>query len=123
MKAGDTFLAENNEYLWVVLSDPENDAERVLIVSITTHTPDKDQACLLPRGCHPWVTHDSCVAYDFAHAPKLSDLLALKDAGKLQFREPVTPALLKRMRDCVADSPRIQLKYADILIEQGLLDC
>lgn len=35
---------------------------------------------------------------------------------------PVTAGLLARMRQAVADSTRIKMEYADLLVEQGLLD-
>jgi hypothetical protein len=63
------------------------------------------------------------VAYDFARTVKQADLFALKDAGKIQFQEPLTAALLKTIQQAAADSTRCPMRCADILIEQGLLDC
>ncbi len=123
MQAGFTFLTDLDRHLWIILSDPARDAENVVLVSLTTLAPHKDQACLVPRGSHPWVTHDSCVAYDFARVVSLADLTALKNSGKIRFQEPLAPALLGRIRQSAADSTRFPMKCADILIEQGLLDC
>ena len=50
MQPGFTFLTELDRHLWVVLSDPAKDDQNVIIVSITTLEPHKDQACLIPRG-------------------------------------------------------------------------
>ena len=122
MKAGDTFLAEIDRHLWVVLSDPDKDPERVLLVSITTITPTKDQACILPRGCHPWVTHDSCVAYGEARVCRMEDLTTLKNAGKLQPHDPLKPWLLQHIRESAADSTTMAEGDFDILLEQGLVE-
>ena len=45
MNLGDTFLireADINDHLQVVISDPKKDADRVLIVSITSYKPHKE---------------------------------------------------------------------------------
>ena len=68
MNAGDTFLValpgtSYDSHLWIVISDPDADAERIVIVSLTSHRADKDQACLLRVGDHPYVKHDTCVNY------------------------------------------------------------
>jgi hypothetical protein len=127
MNAGDTFLlaaehADIDPHLWVILSDPVKDTARVLIVSITTLRPHKDQACIIRRGEHLWVTHDSCVAYEHARIVKLEQLRGLRNAGKLVTQDPVSAKLLTRMRSSAADSERLEMQYADLLIEQGLLD-
>lgn len=128
MEAGSTFClaevhTEIDDHLWVVLSEPEQNPESVLLVSITTLRPHKDQACLIHRGEHPWVTHDSCVAYDFARTVTLKQLNALKDSGRIVLRERLSELLLTRIRRAAADSTRLEMRFADLLIEQGLLDC
>jgi hypothetical protein len=108
MDAGATFvLAEEHQdiddHLWIVLSDPALDPNKVLLVSLTTHKPHKDQACLVQPSEHPWVRHPSCVAYDFARVVTLEALKQLRYSGKVQMREPLSPALLLRVRRCAAD--------------------
>lgn len=55
MKAGDSFqpadgTVEKFVHLWVIISDPEQDSDEVLIVSLTEYHPKKDTACVLgPR--------------------------------------------------------------------------
>jgi len=53
VKAGDTFYIRDRSvdtHLWVVISDPEKDAERVVIVSMTTYENYKEDVCLLDQG-------------------------------------------------------------------------
>jgi hypothetical protein len=128
MEAGFTFRLRGehrdiDDHLWLIVSNPARDAEQVLILSITTHKAHKDQACIIERGEHPDVTHRSCVAYDVARLVSVAQLYTLKDSGAIEMREPVAAALLARIRACAADSERLAMKYADLLIEQGLLDC
>ena len=128
MEAGSTFLLSEehqdiDKHLWVVLSDPTKNDREVLIVSLTTHKPHKDQACIVDPGEHPWVTHKTCVAYDFARTLSLEQLKELRYSGSIQLNEPVSKALLARIRQSAGNSVRLKMKYADLLIDQGLLEC
>jgi hypothetical protein len=74
MKAGDTFRPAENTvdqfiHLWVIISDPEQDPDEVLIVSLTEYHPKKDTACILGPGDHPFIHKKTCVAYNLANAP------------------------------------------------------
>jgi hypothetical protein len=56
VKAGDTFFLTAravDAHLWVVISDPEKDAGRVILVSVTTFEPHKEAVCLLDVGDLP----------------------------------------------------------------------
>jgi hypothetical protein len=125
MEAGDTFLLVNkqlDDHLWVILSDPKKDTEQILIVSLTTAAPHKEAVCLLQAGEHPWVTHETCVAYNTARLVTLANLHGWKDGGHLNTQTPLSSALLKRIRDRASDSVDLALRFADLLTEQGLLD-
>src|ERR1700730_3304378 len=100
MEAGYTFLLPTvDHHLWVLLSDPAQDADNVLVVSVTTwREVGKDQACMIERGEHPFVTHTSCLAYIEARVLSLANLLTFKDGGYLKLQEPVSEDLLERMR-------------------------
>lgn len=124
MEAGSTFLrADKDSHLWVIISDPTKDPERVLVVNLTTHDQRKEDVCILERGDHPWITHKTCVNYEDAIVTSVAKLFELKDGGLIRLREPVAALVLKRMRDGAAESTRMALDNANILIEQGLIDC
>ena len=58
MDASATFLlAEDHQdidpHLWVVLSDPIQNSNQVVLVSLTTWREDKDQACVIPDTERP----------------------------------------------------------------------
>jgi hypothetical protein len=66
MKAGDTLLIDDpgttlDSHLWIVISDPDVDPEHVVIVNLTSYRADKDQACVLDKGDHPYLSHRTCV--------------------------------------------------------------
>lgn len=125
MQAGDTFLVKErslDDHLWVVLSDPTKDEVRVLIVSLTTATSYKEQVCLIQAGQHPWVRHESCVAYDKAKVVTLVQLLSLKDQGLIEMQAPISMGLLKQIRDRAGDSVELPMEMADLLSRQELVD-
>jgi hypothetical protein len=94
IEVGATFmLAKEHEvidnHLWVILSDPQAFPDHVVIVSVTTHTPEKDQACIIERNEHPWVTHRSCISYAHSKVVTLDFLLERRDKGSIVLRESI----------------------------------
>ncbi len=123
MEAGDTFIrGDADKHLWVVLSDPKIDRERVLVVNLTTLDARKEKACLLRRGEHSWISHDTCVNYGDAVVTTLASLNAAKDGGAIKMNTPLSPVVLKKIRDCALESERMSIENADILADQGLVD-
>jgi hypothetical protein len=119
---GTTFLLEAaGSHLWVILSDPQADPEHVVQVSLTTWHARKEQACILERSDHPWVTHRTCVHYQGAMVVKLSQLYDGKDTGKLTIQQRMSPDLLKRMWQGAAQSDRLPTGCREILRRQGLV--
>ncbi len=125
MKAGDTFTLKDkavDSHLWVIVSEPAIDAERVLFVSMTSYDVTKEKVCLLDVGDHPFIKHRTCIAYDFAKVAPLKVLLALRDQGLLSMVQPVSEELLERIRLGISLSRRINVEYVVLMIDQALLD-
>ena len=128
MKPGDTFIIPQpgtslDSHLWVVISDPAQDAKAILIVNFTTLRGDSETACVLALGEHPFVKHETCVNYRGAKVVSDADISALMKSGHLRPHAVVSDAILKRMRDGAANSSRMSLEHAEILSSQGLIDC
>ena len=124
MDAGATFLlTQVDKHLWIVLSDPKLDPDKVLLVSLTTASHLKESVCLLEVGDHPWIRHQTCVFYEYPKVVSLGTLHQLKDKGLLQLQDPLAPHLLKKVREGAALSERMPLAMAEILVEQGLIEC
>ncbi len=126
MRAGDTFRFSDRvleRHLWVVISDPLLDvADRVVIVRFTTYRKGRDATCLLQPGDHPFIVHPTVV--DYAEALDISNagLDGFVGSGKAFLQEPVTPALLGRIRQGAAESAFLPEGCREILIKQGLIE-
>ncbi len=126
MDAGTTFVLARDQqiiddHLWVVLSDTTAFADKVVIVSFTSNTPEKDQACTVEKQEHSWLRHSSCISYAHAKVVTLAGLLRWKDSGLIVLQEPVSAPLLARIRQRSGDSATLIPEIADILIEQRLI--
>jgi hypothetical protein len=124
MKAGDTFRPADSTvdiHLWVIISDPSQDASKVLIVSLTTYKPKKESVCLLNVGDHPFIKHLTCVAYNLANAPSIVQLEQARDRGDLIPGIPVSAEILSRIREGAALSTKLSIEYGEILDSQGFL--
>jgi hypothetical protein len=125
MEAGETFYLPDisaDGHLWIVISDPRKDPDRVLLVSMTSYDVDKEDVCLIDVGEHPRVKHKTCICYKPARATSLANLDRLRESGYLQMQEPVAANLLHRIRRGAALSRRIELEHLELMEEQGLLD-
>jgi hypothetical protein len=126
MKSGNNFrpadaTVDKLVHLWVIISDPEQDSDQVLIVSRTEFHPKKDTACILVPGDHPFIHKRTCVAYDLANAPSLDDLIRASDNGDLIPNDPMRPDVLERIRKHSSFSTRMDPELWDILDRQGLV--
>jgi hypothetical protein len=125
MNAGDTFFIRGEEpveHLWVIVSDPEIDAQKVLIVHITTFEEYKEDVCLLDVGDHPRIQHPTCIAYDQSRVTSLAKLHELSTNRQIVFQAPMHPKILERIRSGANDSQRIHHKHLAILEDQGLIE-
>jgi hypothetical protein len=126
MDAGATFLLGSDhqaldDHLWIVLSDPRQFPDQVVIVSFTTHTPEKDQACVVESHEHVWLRRRSCISYPHAKVVTVDELEQLRIVGKIILKDPLSPELLDRVRQRADDSTMIPEGVADILIDQGII--
>jgi hypothetical protein len=125
MRLGDTFIERartTNDHLHVVISDPDKDAARVLLVTITTLNDEKESVCVFRANEHEWIRHPSCVAFDFARFVTNDQLDKARAAGLFEMFPPFPDLLLKRIWNGAAESARLDMEFADLLIEQGYLD-
>lgn len=124
-KVGDAFFRPDGlkDHLNIVLFDPNQFPDLgygnrlcIVKVNITTLHKDKyfDPACIVSKGEHPFVTHDSFVLYqkleieDFAHVHKCVN------EGPWRPADPISAELLLRMQQGVktsSDTPRKYKKY------------
>jgi hypothetical protein len=126
MKSGDAFLIKNEfgvYHLYIVISDTEQNPNRVICVMLTTWEDWKEDACLLDVGDHPFVRHKSCISY---HGKMIlettkDELEKLVNQKLVRTHEPVSDKILERIRQGAAQSNDIENKYLKLLKEQGLI--
>ena len=125
MNSGDTFLhrgEDHVEHLWVIVSDPNQNQQKVLIIHVTTFETYKEDVCLLDVGDHPRIKHASCMAYNRARLVSLDKLTELRDSRLIAPQASVSADLLARIRSGANQSKLLKLKYQALLEEQGLID-
>ena len=77
MRAGDTFYLQHRAadgHLWVIISDPDQNPDRVLFASMTSYDVDKETVCLIQAGEHPRVSHLACNSYQQIRSSSLETL-------------------------------------------------
>ena len=99
MNAGDTFRFSYSLHLWVVVSDPRPDPDSVLLVSFTSNKSWQDQACVLQPGDHRYISKETVLYYAKAKLMTDADLDAMLAAGELTLDDPVSTAILARIRE------------------------
>jgi hypothetical protein len=126
MDIGSTMLLDDSgieEHLWIVISDPGVNSERVVIVNLESHdSPEKDDSCMLNVGDHPWITHKTCVRYRDARIAKNEDLDRLVASGALKARADASNELLTKIFEGAEKTLHLPLKCAAILKEQGFIE-
>lgn len=123
MNGGDAFqlVRVADRHLWIVISDPGTDPERVLFVNFTTYDPHEDQTVVLAAGDHPFLTHRTCVAYSRARVAPDEQLEELRTGDRLRLHEPASAELLERLRIGAGKSSRIKTEHVELLRDQGLV--
>jgi hypothetical protein len=122
MNAGDTFIDGKYHHLWIVLSDPTIDPEKVVIVNFTTHTISEESRCIVQKGEHPFVKHKTAVRYSDARITSSANLETLHRANLLTPRERCSAGLLKKLRTGASqDVHLLPEECKEVLDEQGLI--
>jgi hypothetical protein len=110
-------------HLCVVVSDPNKDGASVLLCPIITCRNDEDPACKIePTECGalPFVKVTSCIDHRSSIMPSLKTLTALLSDNVIRKREPIPPALLRRIRRDVIVSDFSSRGARKLLSDQGL---
>jgi hypothetical protein len=109
LSAGDTFILTrgtgSKPHLWVLLWGPAGAARAFLAVHLTTLRPHCDKTCVIRQGEHPFVQHDTCAVFGSAKPITEGNLVEAIRARQAFQREPVSEALLMRLREGLRKSP------------------
>lgn len=110
IEPGETFRDLDREidplnHLWIVVSGPV--AGEIALVNFTTHRPwlEQHRACsLFNADDHPWLEHESCLAFRFARMWPTSELAERKRTGGIRQDARCSPALLRRIQGAALDA-------------------
>ncbi len=130
LSQGSTFV--NNPYprlpshLWVIISDPSQDKDRIVIVNVTTWR-DKalilnDESCIIEKGEHSFIQQKSYVIYKEAIITSEDALQSGIDGGVLTPYEDCSTQLLGKILDGTMLSKHLSNEIIGILQEQELID-
>lgn len=96
-KAQETLLipSGNVNHLFVILNDPIDidgyPKNMCCMVGVTTLHPNvhHDTACILLPGCHPFIQHDSYIAYRYTRLEPAAHLIARVAEGVFTVHQPM----------------------------------
>lgn len=95
-----TFFIAGNTHLWFVISSPDPE-DKVLIVNATTKRglPGEDNSCLLFKGDHSCIVHDSYIVYKHAREINIFKIGHMQHSSEIQCKEIAPDNLIKRIQD------------------------
>ena len=100
---GDTFTLTPGGHLWIVLSDPDKNCGKFVIVNLTTDSRRAGIDCILDVGDHPWIREKSYISYGDAQIvtpEEKAKILKSIEAGVTTRDFPVDLDILKDIVDC-----------------------
>jgi hypothetical protein len=106
LNCGDTFLAADTEeeqlHLWIVVTPPS--AGEVVTVCLVTAHKRSERLVVLNEGDHPFVQHESVIAYGYSKIRAVADIEELLRKKLAKQREPASPQLLAKIQAGLLDS-------------------
>ena len=122
MQAGECFLIGGHgltPHLWIVLTQPSGDPARVLIASCTSRKPWSDDTILLDRGDHPFIRHETVIAYTEVRIVEVRVIEFQLGVGKIARKERMRRAVLDRVVRAVLNSTNTAAKFKQFILDQN----
>lgn len=113
------FTQKPDFHLFVVISDPARNPDEVVLVNVTSVKPHtRDFSCRLAVGDHPWLRHDSVIAYQYARTETAYQLRGLIARDKVELEDPMPESTLNRIIDGAFYSPYMPACCYNTLLTQ-----
>ncbi len=124
MEIRDCFRGGVGQHLNIIVSDPTQVPEKLLIVTATTLREGKfhDPSCVLNAGDHPFIIHKSYIAFQYAKTRPDKELDRLLASGSIILEEKISEEILRRIHIGAATSDHIALGFRDLLRDQGFIE-
>ncbi len=99
MEIGNTFkIFGEDEHLWMIISDPKQNPDQVVLVNFTSWQYIHDQTCIVNVGEHPSLATRSLVYYPEPMIRTLVNLQKSEKYGLLKHYPDLSAELLKRIQ-------------------------
>jgi len=106
LSRGDTFLTGDEQddtlHPWIILTPPSEG--EVVTVSVTTKRRRSETLVELHPGDHPFIVHDSVIAYSYSRIRTVEEIEVAVASGTAKLREPISPKILERVCNGLLDS-------------------
>lgn len=120
MKIGDTFvlrLPNKIPHLWIIISDPTPNHE-IVIVNLTTEDLSSDNTCTIAHGDHPFIKHESVVAYYYARLISVDKIAEWKTKNYFESWPSIKHPLLRKIQLGAIQSEYTPQKIQTIILKQ-----
>ncbi len=122
IKVGTAFQFQDrsaDHHLYVVISNPQQ--PHVVLVSVTTKRRFTDTTCELKVGDHPFIQHDSCIAYEYAEIVEVAAIEAKLATGDIRLREEFAKEMILRIWEGAERTRNLSNRCTEILRGQELI--
>lgn len=113
-----------NPHVYVVVSDPAKDGDRIVTVNFTSWKsgrPGQDESCVVEEGEHSFIRVRTLVNYRDAREFSTEQFRQATGLGYVELGDPVSAALLQRILAGAAASRFFPKGLRCLLLEQGLI--
>lgn len=124
--AGATLLmpsGHEGKHLFVVLNNPATfqgygPRPHIVLVNVSTVRPGipHDTSCLLAAGCHPFVKHESFVAYRHTRIEPVAHVEEMVKQRLFEPKDPVTVELLTAINAGLRKSPFTKREFKELTL-------
>ena len=107
--SGDTLLPSHKYknidcHLWVVLTDPDGDPLKVVMVNMTSLRPNVDTTVILDIGEHPFVRYKTVINYGCARFTEIRSINKVLEKGLVTIKDPASDKLLQKIQNGLLES-------------------
>ena len=110
--------SEDCKHLFIVLTNPEGEPPIVVMVNITTRKPTSDSTVVLTQGDHPFVHHESIIAFEHGDFFPVSRLENGLNNGKLKKYSDISDNLFSVIKQGLLASPRTPQRVKNYCLER-----
>jgi hypothetical protein len=105
----------------VIVSDPAQDPDRVVVVNLSTEPSLGDVGYVLEAGVHRSITQPSYIRCDLVIISTFENIKALQQRNAITVHKKVSPEVLTRIHHALAESRRPSQDVKAILRAQRLI--